>query len=125
MKTDQVTHTRFRKSQGVTGWYQSFDCSELGFLLESSLQSLGFSHENIFTTNKKIFHCIYESAKIHESNIYKGKTKAGTLVGRRIPQLKCHVRYSLRELDLPKTKRHRKQQTRVICDMLHLFACIY
>ncbi|MFS7899527.1 hypothetical protein Hanom_Chr13g01206081 [Helianthus anomalus] len=64
--------TRFRKSQGVTVWYQSFDCSELGFLLESRLQSLGLSHENIF---KKYFSFHFQNAKIHGTNVFQRKDK--------------------------------------------------
>ncbi|KAJ0816979.1 hypothetical protein HanPI659440_Chr00c09g0721501 [Helianthus annuus] len=45
VETDQVTLRASAFDTGVTGWYQSFDCSEPGFLLESSLQSLGSSHE--------------------------------------------------------------------------------
>ncbi|MFS7995783.1 hypothetical protein Hanom_Chr12g01122051 [Helianthus anomalus] len=49
MKTDQVHTVRFCLRAGVADWYQSFDCSEPGFFFESSLQSLGSSHENGFT----------------------------------------------------------------------------
>ncbi|MFS7997806.1 hypothetical protein Hanom_Chr12g01146241 [Helianthus anomalus] len=63
---------RFRKSHGVAIWYQSFDCSELGFFLESRLQSLGLSHENIFT---KYFSLHLQNAKIHGTNILQRKDK--------------------------------------------------
>ncbi|MFS7946906.1 hypothetical protein Hanom_Chr06g00541871 [Helianthus anomalus] len=59
MKTTQITPRAPALERGVTDWYQSFDCSEPGFHLESSLQSLGSSHENNFT---KVFHCIKLSA---------------------------------------------------------------
>ncbi|MFS7997662.1 hypothetical protein Hanom_Chr12g01144451 [Helianthus anomalus] len=49
MRTFQITPRAFALKRGVTDWFQSFDCSKPGFLLESSLQSLGSSHENDFT----------------------------------------------------------------------------
>ncbi|MFS7900574.1 hypothetical protein Hanom_Chr00s122875g01812351 [Helianthus anomalus] len=49
METDQVTLRASASDVGVTGWYQSFSCSEPGFLFESSLHSLGSSLENGFT----------------------------------------------------------------------------
>ena len=76
MKTDQATRTRFRKSQGVTGWYQSFDCSELGFLLESRLQSLGFSHENIFT-KKRFFIAFTKAPRSMNQTFSKERQKQG------------------------------------------------
>ncbi|KAM0060965.1 hypothetical protein Hdeb2414_s0004g00130351 [Helianthus debilis subsp. tardiflorus] len=63
METDQVTLRASAFDTGVTGWYQSFDCSEPGFLLESSLQSLGSSHENGFT--KCMVFIVYTKHKIH------------------------------------------------------------
>ncbi|MFS8032815.1 hypothetical protein Hanom_Chr17g01562091 [Helianthus anomalus] len=59
MRTFQITPRAFALEMGVTDWYQSCDCSEPGFFLECSLQSLGSSHENNFT---KVFHCIKLSA---------------------------------------------------------------
>ncbi|MFS7962714.1 hypothetical protein Hanom_Chr08g00729821 [Helianthus anomalus] len=59
MRTTQITSRASAFERGVIYWYQSFDCSEPGFLLESSLRSLGSSHENNFA---KVFHCIKHSA---------------------------------------------------------------
>ncbi|MFS7913475.1 hypothetical protein Hanom_Chr02g00142221 [Helianthus anomalus] len=50
-----ITPCASAAERGVADWYQSRDCSEPGFLLESSLQSLGSFHENNFS---KSFHCI-------------------------------------------------------------------
>ncbi|MFS7998730.1 hypothetical protein Hanom_Chr12g01157361 [Helianthus anomalus] len=81
MKTDKVTRIRFRKSQGVTGWYQSFDCSELGFLLESSLQSLGLSHGNIFFTTNKMFFIVFIKTPRSTNQTFSREKQARTLVG--------------------------------------------
>ncbi|MFS7918996.1 hypothetical protein Hanom_Chr03g00207731 [Helianthus anomalus] len=53
MRTFQITPRASAFERGVTNWYQSFDCSEPGFFLESSLQSLGSSQKNNFY--KKVF----------------------------------------------------------------------
>ncbi|MFS7929277.1 hypothetical protein Hanom_Chr04g00330631 [Helianthus anomalus] len=55
MRINHDHTSRFRLRVGVTDWYQSFNCSEPRFFLESSLQSLGSSHENNFYKNKRFF----------------------------------------------------------------------
>ncbi|MFS7912883.1 hypothetical protein Hanom_Chr02g00135081 [Helianthus anomalus] len=58
-----ITPRASASERGVTDWYQSFNCIEPGFFLESSLQSLGSSHENNFYKKTGGFHCIKHFTK--------------------------------------------------------------
>ena len=58
------------KSQGVTVWYQSFDCRELGFLLKSILQSLGLSQKRF---DKHVFIAYTKRPDPGNKHFYKGK----------------------------------------------------
>ncbi|MFS8024815.1 hypothetical protein Hanom_Chr16g01467821 [Helianthus anomalus] len=72
MRTTHITPRASAFERGVTDWYQSFDCSEPGFLLKSSLQSLGSSNENNFY---KSFHCIKHSATSTTQTFFQKSSK--------------------------------------------------